>query len=66
MPENYFEEMVSRIARLATMPAWKAWAKQWAKELEADQSGAYTGLVEAVRSHLKSCAEAPKSGGSEP
>lgn len=62
MPPDYFTSMVARIARLSKTPGWGAFARQWAKDLEADQSGAFTGLVEAVRELLKSSAEAPKSG----
>jgi hypothetical protein len=62
MPD-YFTRMVSHIARLSKTPGWGAYARQWAKDLEADRSGVWTGLVEAVREQLKSSAEAPKSGG---
>ena len=62
MPD-YFTRMVSHIARLSKTPGWGAYARQWAKDLEADRSGVWTGLVEAVRSHIASLSEAPKSGG---
>lgn len=58
----YFTRMVAHIARLSKTPGWNAYARQWAKDLEADRSGVWTGLVEAVREQLKSSAEAPKSG----
>ena len=63
---NYFARMVAHIARLSKTPGWGAYARQWAKDLEADKSGVWTGLVEAVRESLKSSADQPKSGGSEP
>lgn len=62
MPD-YFTRMVSHIARLSKTPGWGAYARQWAKDLEADRSGVWIGLVEAVRESLKSSSEAPKSGG---
>ena len=64
MDQSYFTNMVAHIVRLAKMPAWKAWAKQWAQELEADKSGAYKGLLAAVRSRLESSSAAPKNGAS--
>jgi hypothetical protein len=66
MDPNYFASMVAHIARLSKTPGWGAYARQWAKDLEADKSGAWTGLVEAVRESLKSSADQPKSGASEP
>jgi hypothetical protein len=65
MTPNYFTDMVAEIARLSKVPGWKAWARQWAMELDAEPSGAYTGLVEAVRESLTSSADQPKTGGSE-
>ena len=62
MPENYFPRMVAHIARLSKTPGWGAYARQWAKDLEADRSGVWTGLVEAVRESLKSSSDQPKSG----
>jgi hypothetical protein len=35
-------------------------------DLDAEPSGAYKGLVEAVRESLKSSADQPKNGGSKP
>ncbi len=65
MPENYFTDMVQHIARLSKTPGWGAYARQWAKDLESDKSGVWTGLVEAVRESLKSSSDQPKSGASE-
>ena len=62
---NYFADMVQHIAQLSKTPGWGAYARQWAKDLEADRSGAFKGLVEAVRESLKSSADQPKSGASE-
>lgn len=63
MQPDYFTRMVHHIAQLSKTPGWGAYARQWAKDLEADRSGVWTGLVEAVRELLKSSAEAQKSGG---
>jgi hypothetical protein len=64
MNPNYFADMVQHIAQLSKTPGWGAYARQWAKDLEADdRARVWTGLVEAVRSHLAS--EAQKSGASE-
>jgi hypothetical protein len=65
MNPNYFTDMVAEIARLSQTPGWKAWARQWAMDLDAEPSGAYKGLVEAVRESLKSSDAVQKSGGSE-
>jgi hypothetical protein len=37
---------------MALQKGWIAYAKQRAQELEADQSGIFVGLVEAVRERL--------------
>jgi hypothetical protein len=66
MTPNYFTDMVAEIARLSKVPGWKAWARQWAMDLDAEPSGAYRGLVEAVRESLKSSDAVQKSGGSKP
>ena len=66
MTPNYFTDMVAEIARLSKVPGWKAWARQWAMDLDAEPSGAYKGLVEAVRESLKSSDAVQKSGGSKP
>ena len=63
MNPNYFTEMVHHIARLYKTPGWGAWARHWAQELQDDNSGAYAGLVEAVRSHLASLNDQQKNGG---
>jgi hypothetical protein len=63
---DYFTSMVAHIAQLSKTPGWGAYARQWAKELEADRSGAFEGLIEAVREHLKSSADQPKSGEFKP
>jgi hypothetical protein len=65
MNPNYFTDMVAEIARLSKVPGWKAWARQWAMDLDAEPSGAYKGLVEAVRESLKSSDAVQKSGASE-
>lgn len=50
---NYYEKMVQHLARLAIDPAWKAEAKRFAQELEDDQSGAFKGIIEAVRMRIQ-------------
>jgi hypothetical protein len=65
MTPNYFTDMVAEIARLSKVPGWKAWARQWAMDLDAEPSEAYKGLVEAVRESLKSSDAVQKNGGSE-
>jgi hypothetical protein len=65
MHPNYFAHMVAHIARLSKTPGWGAYARQWAKDLESDKSGVWTGLVEAVRESLKSSADQQKSGESD-
>jgi hypothetical protein len=65
MNPNYFTDMVAEIARLSKVPGWKAWARQWAMDLDAEPSGAYRGLVEAVRGSLKSSDAVQKNGASE-
>ena len=60
---DHFTRMVDHIARLSKTPGWGAYARQWAKELEADQSGVWDGLIEAVRERLKSLGAQQKSGG---
>lgn len=65
MNPNYFTDMVAEIARLSKVPGWRAWARQWAMDLDAEPSGAYKGLVEAVRESLKSLDAVQKNGGSE-
>ncbi len=66
MNPNYFADMVQHIAKLSKTPGWGAYARQWAKDLEADdRARVWTGLVEAVRESLKSSADQPKSGASE-
>jgi hypothetical protein len=62
MNPNYFARMVAHIAQLSKTPGWGAYARQWAKDLEADRSGVWTGLVEAVRASLKSSSDQQKSG----
>jgi hypothetical protein len=50
---------------LRMTPGWGAQAAHRLKELEADPSGIFIGITEAVRSRIASLSEAPKSGESE-
>ena len=47
-----FEQQVEHLTKMALQKGWIAYAKQRAQELEADQSGLWVGLVEAVRERL--------------
>lgn len=47
--QGYFEVMVCHITKLAMTPGWLAYARDFAAELDAEKSGAYAGIVEAVR-----------------
>jgi hypothetical protein len=47
-----FQQQVQHLARMAQTPGWRAYARARAVELEADQSGLFVGLVDAVRSVL--------------
>ena len=47
-----FEQQVEHLTKMALQKGWIAYAKQRAQELEADQSGVFVGLVEAVRERL--------------
>lgn len=63
---NHYTRMVDHIAKLAMTPGWRAYAKEWAQELQACKSGVWSGLVAAVRLRLASLSAAPKNGASEP
>ena len=41
--------MLNRLIELASQPAWKAWAWDYAKTLDADSSGAFKGIAEALK-----------------
>jgi hypothetical protein len=47
-----FEQQVEHLVKMALQKGWIAYAKQRAQELEADPSGLWVGLVEAVRERL--------------
>ena len=47
-----FEQQVEHLTKMALQKGWIAYAKQRAQELEADPSGLWVGLVEAVRERL--------------
>ena len=46
--ENAFARQVESLARLARKPEWRQWVAQRIAELEADQTGLWTGIREAV------------------
>lgn len=59
---DYFQRMARHIAKLSKTPGWGAYTRHWAKDLEQDKSGAYAGIVQAVRELLKSSNEQKENG----
>ena len=59
--DNAFPRMVEHLTRLALMPAWRDHVAHTIAELEADQSGLWTGIRQAVNESVKA-AKAAKSG----
>ena len=47
-----FEQQVEHLTKMALQKGWIAYAKQRAQELEADPSGLWVGLIEAVRERV--------------
>jgi len=44
-----FQSTLDHYARLEAMPGWRAYARARIKELEADQSGMWCGIEQALR-----------------
>jgi hypothetical protein len=57
-----YTTMVKHIARLAMTQGWLDYARARAKELEAEKSGTYKGIGEAVRLEIESLKQAKKNG----
>lgn len=47
-----FEQQVEHLTKMVLQKGWIAYAKQRAEELEADPSGLWVGLIEAVRERV--------------
>ena len=58
---NEYTTMTKHIAKLAMTPGWLDYARAKAKELEAEKSGAYKGIGEAVRLEIESLKQAKKN-----
>jgi hypothetical protein len=68
--ETAYPRMVERLTQLAMQPAWRDQVGHMISELEADQSGYWDGIRQAVNESVKA-AKAAKAGqakapGSEP
>lgn len=59
--DNAFAKQVESLARLARKPEWRQWVAQRIAELEADQSGLWTGIRQAVNDAVKA-AKVAKDG----
>ena len=49
-----FDTQLDHLILLAALPGWKAYAWHRAKELDADTSGLYSGMAEALRRAMTS------------
>jgi hypothetical protein len=58
-----FDHQLQSLTRLAKQPAWKAWAWHRAKELDADPSGVFTGMAEALKAAMTGQGAAKASEG---
>ena len=47
-----FEQQVEHLTKMVLQKGWIAYAKHRAEELEADPSGLWVGLIEAVRERV--------------
>ena len=54
------DEHAQWIAHKARQPGWWQWARNYARECEADESGVYAGLVDKVRALLAGFRPAPE------
>ena len=57
-----YTTMTKHIAKLAMTRGWLDYARAKAKELEAEKSGYYKGIGEAVRLEIESLKQARKNG----
>lgn len=47
-----YDHQLAHLIRLAELPGWKAYAWHRAKELDADSSGLWTGIAEALKTAM--------------
>jgi hypothetical protein len=59
--DNAYPRMVEHLTRLATQPAWRDQVAHAITQLEADQSGFWMGIRQAVNDSVKA-AKAAKAG----
>lgn len=52
VPPGAFEQQLQHLIRMAREPGWKAYAWQRAQELDADSSGLFTGIADALRAAM--------------
>ena len=65
--ENAFPRMVAHLVRLAKSPAWRGEVAHTIAQLEADQSGVWKGIRQAVNAAEAAAKAGPaKAPGSEP
>ena len=58
-----FQAQLAHLTRLAKIPARKAYAWHRAKELDADPSGVFTGMAEALKAAMTGQADAGEPEG---
>lgn len=61
-----FDRQLQNLIRLAQSPGWKAYAWHRAKELDADRSGLFRGMADALKAAMTGLAEAGASEGQTP
>ena len=54
-----YAEQLAWLVTMATAPGWWQHSRLRARELEADESGLFAGIVEAVRERLKAAGFRP-------
>lgn len=47
-----YEHTLARLIQLAKNPGWKAWAWDYAKTLDADSSGYFAGIADALKAAM--------------
>ena len=57
MQINHFKIQLDHLIELAKLPGWKAHAWHRAQELDADHSGLFQGITEALTQAMKSESE---------
>jgi len=56
-----FQEALDHLVHMASTPGWKAYAWHQAQELDAEQSGLYSGIASALRAAMLGRAKAAES-----